>query len=252
MSSLSTGDPQEETPGHKHDLVRRQLRQLARELGPGEALPGERQLEQRYGVSRITVRRAVTDLVAAGVLMRVHGKGTFVTHGQVRSRLHLAAFHEDMRAAGLEPATEVLAAGLQPAPEEPARFLGVETGQPLYLLRRLRLADGTPMSVDECWLPVFLVEELEERELTGSLYGLLSEAGAPVRYAEQVVAARACTATMADWLLIAAGDPVLEFRRETYACSTRGSGSAEGGGRPIEYSISTYRADRYQLSMHVE
>ena len=247
MSGRAEGERAASGSSHKHDQVRREIQRLARELGPGEALPGERQLEQRYGVSRITVRRAVSDLVAAGVLARVHGKGTFVTHGQVRSRLHLASFHEDMRAAGLEPATQVLDAGLQPAPEDPARWLGVEPGEPLCRMRRLRLASGTPMSVDECWLPAVMAERFEGRDLTRSLYGILSEVGTPVLHAEQVVAAKACTPQMAGWLQIQEGEPVLEFRRES---STRELDS--GAERPIEYSISTYRADRYQLSMHVE
>ena len=93
----------------KHVWVRRQLQDLvATTLRPGDALLGERQLEEQFGVSRITVRRAISDLVQDGALVRIKGKGTFVSHGLVRSTLHLASFNEDMRAAGFEPSTRVI------------------------------------------------------------------------------------------------------------------------------------------------
>ena len=97
----------------KHVWVRKQLQDLvATTLRPGDALLGERQLEEQFGVSRITVRRAISDLVQDGALVRIKGKGTFVSHGLVRSTLHLASFNEDMRAAGFEPSTRVINAAI--------------------------------------------------------------------------------------------------------------------------------------------
>ena len=88
------------------------------ELSPGEAIPSERALVVRLGVSRVTVRQAIADLVAAGVLERVHGKGTYLTGPQVDSRLHLTSFSREMRDRGLVPATLVLSAAEQPADNE--------------------------------------------------------------------------------------------------------------------------------------
>ena len=80
------------------------------ELRPGDAIPSERALVVRLGVSRVTVRQAIADLVQGGVLERVHGKGTYVTGPQIDSRLHLTSFSREMRDRGLLPATVVLSA----------------------------------------------------------------------------------------------------------------------------------------------
>jgi GntR family transcriptional regulator len=114
----------------KHVWVRKQIQDLvATSLRPGDALLGERQLEEQFGVSRITVRRAISDLVQDGALVRIKGKGTFVSHGLVRSTLHLASFNEDMRAAGFEPSTRVITALTAVPPEAAAEHLGLAAGQ---------------------------------------------------------------------------------------------------------------------------
>ena len=88
-------------PVPKHAQLRAELEtMIATELAPGDPLPGERTLEEKYGVSRITVRRAIGDLVSAGKLRRVRGKGTFVAPAPLVSCLHLASFSEEMRAQG--------------------------------------------------------------------------------------------------------------------------------------------------------
>lgn len=226
----------------KHEHVRRLLRELAQQqVGPGNALPGERVLETQYGVSRITIRRAISDLVGEGVLVRVKGKGTFVSHGRVSSDLHLASFHEDMQAAGLSPSTRVATARREVPPPEAAEHLGLGPREPAILVRRLRLADRAPVSVDESWMPPSLVPGLLGRDLEQSLYGHLSASGHPVLRVEQTVGAEAAPEPIATLLDISPGSPVLVFHRRSF--------TGEDHAVPIEYSISTYRSDRYQLSM---
>jgi GntR family transcriptional regulator len=229
----------------KHVWVRRQLQDLvASTLRPGDALLGERQLEEQFGVSRITVRRAISDLVQDGALVRIKGKGTFVSHGLVRSTLHLASFNEDMRAAGFEPSTRVIAAAEEVPPAAAAEHLGFAPGQAAYQVRRLRLANGAPVSVDESWLPPRLLPDLLAEDLTGSLYRVLSASGHPVQHVEQTVEAAAAPEATAALLDIEPGAPVLLFRRRSFT-------GADDPGTPIEYSISTYRSDRYQVSMRL-
>ncbi|MFI7482894.1 GntR family transcriptional regulator [Kocuria sp. M1R5S2] len=231
--------------GLKHEWVRLQLQTLAQgRLGPGDALPGERQLEEQFGVSRITVRRAISDLVREGVLVRVKGKGTFVSHGRVRSDLHLASFNEDMRAAGFIPSTRVVTAVSAVPPGPAAQHLGLGAGEPAHLLRRLRLANDAPVSVDESWVAPDLVPDLLSQELTGSLYAILAAAGHPVRQVEQTVEAGAVTEDIAELLEVPPGSPVLVFHRRSFS-------GEENQDVPIEYSVSTYRSDRYQLSMRL-
>ncbi|MDO4919057.1 GntR family transcriptional regulator [Kocuria sp.] len=228
-------------PELKHERVRHHLLDMAtRELRPGDMLPGERVLEEQLGVSRITIRRAISDLVNDGVLVRVKGKGTFVSHGRVRSALHLASFNEDMLAAGHQPSTRVITAEVDHPGGEAESHLRVPGPDDVFLLRRLRLADAQPVSVDESWLPAHRLPGLRATELTGSLYGLLAADGLPVTHVEQTVEAAAASSQMAGWLQIAEGSPVLLFRRRSYS-----------GEIPVEYCLSTYRADRYQLSMRL-
>lgn len=228
----------------KHELVRRQLLDLAqRNLRPGDSLPGERSLETQFGVSRITIRRAISDLVGEGVLVRVKGKGTFVSHGRVRSDLHLASFHEDMRAAGFMPSTQVVTAQLELPPDDAAAHLGLGPHDTAILVRRLRMANDAPVSVDECWMPPSLVPNLLGQDLEQSLYGLLAAAGHPVLRVEQTVEAAAAPESIAELLDIAPDSPVLLFHRRSF--------TGDDQTVPIEYSISTYRSDRYQLSMRL-
>ena len=229
----------------KHVWVRRQLQELvASTLRPGDALLGERQLEEQFGVSRITVRRAISDLVQDGALVRIKGKGTFVSHGLVRSTLHLASFNEDMWAAGFEPSTRVINATVAVPPAAAAEHLGLAEGDEAYQVRRLRLANGAPVSVDESWLPPRALPDLLSEDLTGSLYRVLAAAGHPVQHAEQTVEAAAAPEETAVLLEIEPGAPVLLFRRRSFT-------GQDDPGSPIEYSISTYRSDRYQVSMRL-
>ncbi|MCT1367180.1 MULTISPECIES: GntR family transcriptional regulator [Kocuria] len=231
---------------HKHEKVRTALRRYAlTELSPGASLPGERQLEKHFGVSRITVRRAVADLVAEGVLVRIHGKGTFVSHGRVRSDLHLASFTEDMGLAGLQPSTQILVAEPLTPPSEVSEFFGLGANQPTLCIKRLRSANDAPVSVDESWMRPDLTEFLLAQDLTKSLYGHLSTTDFPVRSAHQTVEATSAESELAQVLDIAEASPVLRFIRHTFSVQ-------DGAPVPLEYSISTYRSDRYQLSMHLQ
>lgn len=216
------------------------LAMATRELRPGDKLPGERVLEEQLDVSRITVRRAITDLVNDGVLVRVKGKGTFVSHGRVRSDLHLASFNEDMLSAGLEPSTRIITAAPDRSSGDAVEHLQTSNPADVFLLRRLRLAGGQPVSVDESWLPGQRLADLGSADLSGSLYAFLAGRGHPVTHVEQTVEAAAASEDMARWLSIDLGSPVLLFRRRSYS-----------GATPIEYCHSTYRADRYQLSMRL-
>jgi GntR family transcriptional regulator, N-acetylglucosamine utilization regulator len=225
----------------KRAQVRGILEQLiATELNPGDAIPSERALVLRLGVSRVTVRQAISDLVSAGVLERVHGKGTYLAGPQVDSRLHLTSFSREMRARGLVPATVVLSAAEQPADDDVAYALRIRPGQGVVRVERLRSADGTPMAYEVGHYPSVLFPGLLQREL-GSLYDVFAtEYGVVVSSGEQTVRAEAADAHRARILGIAKRAPLLVQERVTYA-----------GDRPIEMSTSWYRADRYRIHMAI-
>lgn len=231
---------QDQAPTAKHERLRAELaRLITQELSAGDQLPGERRLEQEHGVSRITVRHAIAELVRDGLLVREHGRGTFVAPSPARSRLHLASFHEDMRTAGLAPSTVPVLISQEDAPPTAAAHLGAARA---LRIRRLRLGDGTPVSVDDCWVPEGVLPV--ETDWSASLYGMLAETGVGIIRAEQTVQAAGASPEDAQLLDIAPGAPVLVFHRRSFSLGADGE-------IPIEYSISVYRGDRYQLSMEV-
>jgi GntR family transcriptional regulator len=221
--------------------VRRILEQLIdAELSPGDAIPSERALVQRLGVSRVTVRQAIADLVETGALERVHGKGTYVTGPQVDSRLHLTSFSREMRDRGLSPASVVLSATEEPANHGVAQALRLRPGRPVICVKRLRTAEGAPMAYEVGYYPSALFPGLLQREL-GSLYDVFaSDYGVVASSGEQTVRAESADAHLARLLGIAKRAPLLVQERVTRAAE-----------RVIELSTSWYRADRYRIHMAV-
>ncbi len=227
----------------KHQQLRTILAELARtHLRPGDMLPSERQLCADYGVSRITVREAVGQLVSEGLLVRTQGKGTFVAHRPARSRLHIASFHEDMRRMGMEPSTVVLTAARVTPPAPTVERLRLAPRGAAYHVRRLRLADKVPMSVDDAWYSAELLPGLDAVDLQASLYDTLARHfGRPIDHAEQTVSAGLAGEEIGRLLGIPGSGPVLAFDRLSYS-----------RGDAVEHARSWYRADRYELFMSLD
>lgn len=226
----------------KHEQLRLIILKLAKEeLEPGARLPSERTLMDSYGVSRITVRAAIGRLVNEGHLVRVPAKGTFVADSPVQSTLHLASFTQEMEAMGHVPSTVVLVAEHTAAPDDTASALGLVPGAEAYHLKRLRLADGRPVSVDDAWYNPQHAPGLLDIDLSGSVYkALATQFGHQIDRARQSVRSEGAPADVGALLGTGTGAPVLAFDRVSYS-----------GNLPIEHSRSWYRSDRYSLSMEV-
>lgn len=229
-------------PIPKHEQLRALLEQrCTTELEPGSALPSERQLCEEYGVSRITVREALRQLVDEGTLVRIRGKGTFVAEHPARSQLHLASFHEDMRRLGRVPSTVVLETELRVPPPLTIAALQIRAADKAFHVKRLRLADGAPISVDDAWYPQAVAPDLDRHDLTSSIYDLLrAEYGFPIDRGEQSIGAVPADADLARLLGVPSGAPLLAFDRVSFS-----------GERRVEHSRSWYRSDRYQIQMTV-
>lgn len=211
---------------------------------PGMRLPSERELCDQFQVSRITVRQAITELVNAGRLNRHQGIGTFVASPRIEQNLtHLVGFTQDMQARGKRPGSRIIEQRALPAPPHIARALQIQSGDSMVMLKRLRLTDGEPMAIEIAYLPGANCDGLLEEDMRDrSLYKLLMTKYHvfPSR-AEQQLQAIACPAPEAQLLGIAKGSPVLHIYRLTFSPE----------GRPVEYTESYYRGDRYVFQVEL-
>jgi GntR family transcriptional regulator len=232
-----------EGPRPKHAQLTTVLADLvAKKLGPDQAIPSERELMDLYDVSRNTVRKAIESLIADGVLHRVHGKGTFVSRPRLESRLHLASFTQDMRRRGLMPSTTLLGVEAERPPTDIAAALELGANELAWRVDRVRLADQQPIALEKGWYSQPLLPDLDRMDLSGSLYELFASAyGLGVDSAEQTLWGESADTSTARRLDAPLHTPLLVFRRV-----------ARSGDRPLEYVVSRYRGDRYQIHMTLD
>jgi GntR family transcriptional regulator len=120
---------------------------------PGEMIPPESELGDQYQVSRMTIRQVLDMLVNEGRIYRERGRGTFISHLTMeQAMVQIISFTEDMQRRGFNPGTKVLSAELMKADKELASKLDINQGEELARIKRLRLADGEPMSIEESYL----------------------------------------------------------------------------------------------------
>src|SRR5579859_3662471 len=164
-----TLEPLSAGPMPLYQQLKQRLRnEIARgDYKPGDQLPAEPELIQQFGVSRITVRQALSDLEAEGLVIRRHGKGTFVAERRIVQHLvRLTDFVEDMQMAGLSPSSRVLAFTREDADGEIAAALVLPPQTEVARVDRLRLANGQPIAYDTTWLPLRYGALLHAEELT--------------------------------------------------------------------------------------
>ena len=163
----------------RYHQIKENLRELIENevLPVGHVLPSERELGERYGVSRLTVRQAITELVSEGLLRRQHGVGTFVAGPKLTQMMaRVMGFSERVQEAGRTPSSRQVSLEIVPAPTAIARRLNREPNLPLYKLTRLRCADGEPVMLETAYLPQERFPNLNQVDFSNlSLYRVLAE-----------------------------------------------------------------------------
>ena len=212
----------------------------------GDRFLTERQISDRFGVSRTTANKALSNLVIEGVLEFRTGIGTFVRRPQPNVNLRrLVSFTEKSRAAGLKPATRLLSCRttaicglLSLAPHEVESALGLDGNDEVYEIERLRSLNGEPVIYERRALRTDRCPNLNEYELAGSIYTLLHERyGLTLRGVRQRIRAKNLTIVAAEKLGVDAGSAALELV---------GVGRL-AEGLPLWYEETFYRGDRYEF-----
>lgn len=227
--------------GPKGQSLRGILEKLVAGLPPGAALPSERELAERYGLARMTVRSEIERLTAEGLVYRLQGRGTFVSEPRVAQAGALTSFTEDMVARGHEPGSVFLSAESIPADGFLAAALEVAPGDFVFQLDRVRTADGDPVALEHAFLAVNRFEGIEDIDFSdGSLFEVLrGHFGVQLRGARQRVVAVAIEADEAALLEVPAGAPGLRFHTVAWSADEV----------PAYYATSLYRADRYEIEL---
>lgn len=210
-------------------------------LKTGDRLPSEDELAGRYGVSRMTVRQGISDLIDMGVLYRKHGVGTFVAQPHlVRDHSSLTSFLETAEADGLNFAYKLLIADILPAKLRVAQSLSLAEGELVIRVKTLRFTDSVPVTYHDAYVPYkrypqILQEDLEEREL----WQILETYGQRVKRAVQRLEAREADDEVANLLNLEIGAPILYKERTIYL----------EDGTPVEFAYCYNRGDRYSLTV---
>jgi GntR family transcriptional regulator len=223
----------------KQRETRERVLELIEPLSVGDAIPAERQLGIDLGVSRLTVRAALDELVREGYLVRRRGAGTFVAEPKVAKGIDITSFSDDMRARGLTPVSRTLELHGEMAGARVGRILHVSPSEEILSVKRLRLADGDPMAIELLHTRASLVPGLTGRDLEeNSFYELLaSRYGISIVGGTQTVEPTVTNEEESASLGVPLHSPALLFERLTRSST----------GDLVEFTSSTYRGDRYRI-----
>jgi GntR family transcriptional regulator len=219
----------------RYEEIAAYLRRLIAAAEPGDRLPSDAELCERFGVSRMTARHAVQILANEHLLHRQRGRGTFVSQRPVPRLLGSPlSFTESMRRRGMATTSHVVYAGFAAPAEEDVKALGIAADEQVGVLERLRLADGTPMAIERavvaprCAPVVELVAD-------SSLHAAFERMGHIPSRARAQVTVRKATAEERRLLELGSDDTLLCERRTIY----------DHDGLPLEHTETRYAAGRY-------
>jgi GntR family transcriptional regulator len=196
---------------------------------PGSRLPSEAALAERYGVTRMTVRQAISGLITDGLVTRKQGSGTYVLAAPQPQRglNRLTGFSEDMRTQGHRATSRELRRDEVEAPQSVQEQLELNERAHVVVVERLRRLDDEPVAVHRAWLPLWLAPEIARHPLRSeSLYAVLEqELGVRLNSARQRITATLATDQHAKLLDVAPGSPLLFTQRLT----------RDDNNRPVEF-----------------
>lgn len=212
---------------------------------PDDKLPSENELASKFGVSRVTVRRALQSLESASIIYRCQGLGSFVSEDRAAHNLiKLTDFNEDMSNAGLNPSSVVRKFQTVSVPPWLAEQLQIDESSKVLQIDRLRLGDGEPIAYDTTWLPIRYGQLLNEKDLAKStIYDILEKQyDIPILKGSYRMSAVVANKDLSKELHIEVDTPLFLIDRLTFTI----------GGKPLYYQKRYYRNDKVIYEMTLE
>lgn len=206
-----------------------------------QRLPSERELSEHYDVSRMTARKALSEIESEGYIYRSQGKGSFVAEPKLRQSLfELTSYTEDMQRRGLSPGAKVLTTDVIEDDSMLVDKLDASPEEKFVKLQRIRLADDEPMALETSHLRRKFCPGIEDLDFQNeSLYQTLKEKfNVKLKNADQWIEATLADSFHSKWLKVEEGSPMLSTERTTYTSQ---------GNKAIEYTKAVYRGDKYKL-----
>ena len=208
-----------------------------------EAIPSEKKLMEFYNVSRITIRKAIDELVTEGYLYKIQGKGTYVKADEGSNNLFsITSSTEDVQKMGMKPSKKTKISRIEFASPKRAKALEISTNDQVEVIGRISYADLEPLNYTIAFLPEKIFPGLIEYDLEHeSLYKLINDQyGVRITKARRTIEAVLAKDEIAKYLELEEGMPVILFRCVTY-------GIVNGKETPIEYFKCYYRTDKYKF-----
>lgn len=206
-----------------------------------EKIPSERKLSEELNISRMTISKAISNLVEEGILYRKRGQGTFVAKSKIDFFPGLIGFTEIIESKGMKPSSKVIAQSIIMPDIHLCEKLQILESEKVIFTQRLRLADNQIVNLEESYVPYSICKKLLEADLSvESIYKILTDEGYKLSKLEQEIQATLSSDEISKLLEIKVNEPVLKRKRITYSKD-----------KPIEYSLNYYRGDVYTMVMTI-
>lgn len=204
-----------------------------------EKIPSERNLSDQFNLSRMTVSKAINNLVEEGILYRKRGRGTFVAKKKVDFFPDLMGFAENMIRKGMKPSSKVISQNVILPNSIICNKLKISDKEKVILTERIRLVDDEIIALEKSFVPYSIGKKLLDIDLSKeSIYRLLNNEGHKPTKAQQEIGAILSNEDMSNLLQIEEGSAILKRERVTFSKE-----------RPIEFSLNFYRGDRYSMTI---
>lgn len=225
------------------DVLRARI--LDGEYAQGSQMPSESELCALFSVSRITVRQALGDLQKEGLIFRIHGKGTFVAKPKTFQNVStLQGLAESMTGRGFEVINRLRSFKFVPADKQVAERLKIREGDTVAQIKRVRLINREPISLEITYLPKALGERLEKADLvTRDIFLILeNDCALPLGHADLAIDAVLADSELCQALELEPGSPIMRIERLTH----------DVNGQPLDFEHLYYRGDAFQYRLRID